>query len=227
MVDKPWADSADTEEMDRRPLKTRRRSAPRALAAALERNGVRPNHVSLAGVAFAVLAGAALIALPRVSTTLQAGLLIAAAAAIQLRLLCNLLDGLLAVEGGLQSPTGELYNDVPDRFADVVVIVSAGYAITWDWGEPLGWAAAAAALLTAYVRVLGGALGARQHFLGPMAKPHRMAVLTAACLLSLVELGAAELEGRVLAGALVVVLAGSLATFARRLDLVAKELNAR
>jgi phosphatidylglycerophosphate synthase len=197
------------------------------LAAWLARRGVRPNQVSYAGLVFALLAGAALVAVPHASSTLQAALLLGAALAIQLRLLCNLLDGLLAVEGGLQSPTGELYNDVPDRFADVIVIVAAGYAIAWDWGGPLGWAAAAAALLTAYVRVLGGALGARQHFLGPMAKPHRMAVLTAACLLSLVELGAAELEGRVLAAALLIVLAGSLATFARRLQLVARELNAR
>ena len=198
-----------------------------ALAAWLARRGVRPNQVSYAGVGFALLAGTALVALPNVSSALQAALLVGAALAIQLRLLCNLLDGLLAVEGGLQSPTGGLYNDVPDRFADVLVIVAAGYAIAWDWGGALGWAAAAAALLTAYVRVLGGALGARQHFLGPMAKPHRMAVLTAACLLSLVELGAAELEGRVLAVALFVVLAGSLATFTRRLRLVARELNAR
>ena len=213
--------------MHRRPLKTRSRPTANALAAWLARRGVRPNQVSYAGVVFALLAGAALVALPHVPTPAQAALLVGAALAIQLRLLSNLLDGLLAVEGGLQSPTGELYNDVPDRFADVLVIVAAGYAIAWDWGGPLGWAAAAAALLTAYVRVLGGALGARQHFLGPMAKPHRMAVLTAACLLSLVELGAAELEGRVLAGALFVVLAGSLATFARRLHLVARELNAR
>jgi phosphatidylglycerophosphate synthase len=213
--------------MDRRPLKTRSRPAAAALASALGRRGVRPNHVSLAGVAFALVAAGALVALPHVSAPLQAALLVAAAVAIQLRLLCNLLDGLLAVEGGLQSATGELYNDVPDRFADVVIIVAAGYAIVWDWGGPLGWAAASAALLTAYVRVLGGALGARQHFLGPMAKPHRMAVLTAACLLSLVELAAAEFEGLLLAVALGVVLAGSLATFARRLSLVARELSAR
>jgi phosphatidylglycerophosphate synthase len=213
--------------MDRRPLKTRSRPTAAALAAALARRGVRPNQVSLGGVAFALVAAGALVALPHVSQPGQGALLVAAPLAIQIRLLCNLLDGLLAVEGRLQSPTGELYNDVPDRFADVVIIVAAGYAIAWDWGGPLGWAAAAAALLTAYVRVLGGALGARQHFLGPMAKPHRMAVLTAACLLSLLELAAFEFQGRLLAIALGVVLAGSLATFARRLTLVARELNAR
>jgi phosphatidylglycerophosphate synthase len=213
--------------MDRRPLKTRSRPSATALAAALRRRGVRPNHISLLGVGFALLAAGALVAVPHVTSPVQAVLLVVAAAGIQLRLLCNLLDGLLAVEGGLQSPTGELYNDVPDRFADLLIIVAAGYAIAWDWGAALGWAAAAAALLTAYVRVLGGALGARQYFLGPMAKPHRMAVLTAACLLSLVELAASAFEGRVLTAALAVVLAGSLATFARRLTLVARELNAR
>jgi phosphatidylglycerophosphate synthase len=213
--------------MDRRPLKTRSRPTAGALATALAKRGVRPNHVSLAGVAFALLAAGALVALPHASKPLQAGLLVAAAAAIQLRLLSNLLDGLLAVEGKLASATGELYNDVPDRFADVVILVAAGYAIAWDWGGALGWAAAASALLTAYVRVLGGSLGARQHFLGPMAKPHRMAVLTAACLLSLVELAGSEFEGRLLAAALALILAGSMATFARRLRLVARELSAR
>ena len=213
--------------MDRRPLKTRSRPTASALAAALQRRGVRPNHVSLAGVAFALLAAGALVALPHASRPLQAALLVAAAAAIQLRLACNLLDGLLAVEGKLASTTGELYNDVPDRFADLLILVAAGYAISWDWGGALGWAAAAAALLTAYVRVLGGALGARQHFLGPMAKPHRMAVLTAACLLSIVELAVTEFEGRLVAVALAVILAGSLATFARRLRLVARELSVR
>jgi phosphatidylglycerophosphate synthase len=213
--------------MDRRPLKTRARPTAAALAAALLKRGVRPNHVSLAGVVVALLAAGALVALPHVSTPLQAALLLAAAVAIQLRLLCNLLDGLLAVEGKLGSSTGELYNDVPDRFADVLILVAAGYAIAWDWGGALGWAAAAAALLTAYVRVLGGALGARQHFLGPMAKPHRMAVLTAACFLSLVELATTDFKGRLVAVALIVILVGSLATFTRRLRLVARELGAR
>ena len=165
--------------------------------------------------------------MPHAGAPAQALLLLVAAAAIQLRLLCNLLDGLIAVENGLKTPTGELYNDVPDRFADVVIIAAAGYALAWHWGVALGWAAAAAALLTAYVRVLGGALGTPQHFLGPMAKPHRMAVLTAACLLSLVEVAASDYRGRILTAALVVILVGSLATFARRLQLIAVELNAR
>ena len=138
-----------------------------------------------------------------------------------------MLDGLLAVEGALASPVGELWNDVPDRIADVVILAAAGYAVTWSWGEPLGWAVATAAVLTAYIRVLGGALGTRQHFIGPMAKPHRMAVLTAACLVSLGEVALSDFRGAVIAAALAVVLAGSLATAARRVSLIAQELAER
>ena len=204
-----------------RPLKTRGRRTPQALAAALARAGVRPNHVSLASIAFAGTAAAALAVLPHVETWLQALLLGIAAAGIQLRLLCNLVDGLLAVEGGLATRSGELWNDVPDRVADVALLTAAGYAAG---SAELGLAASLAALLTAYARVLAGAVGATQRFSGPMAKQHRMAVLTAACLLSLVEL-AFGLEGHALLAALVLILVGSLVTFVRRLRATAAELE--
>jgi phosphatidylglycerophosphate synthase len=213
--------------VERRPLKTRTRGSARALAARLARAGVRPNQISVLGVVFAAAAAAAFVSLLHVDAPLQAVLLVAAAASIQLRLLCNMLDGLLAVEGELASPVGDLYNDVPDRIADVVILAGAGYAIAWPWGEALGWAAATAAVLTAYIRVLGGALGTRQHFVGPMAKPQRMAVLTVACILSLGELVVGDFDGDVLAVALVAILAGSLVTVGRRLSLVARELQAR
>ena len=99
-----------------------------------------------------------------------------------------MLDGMLAVEGGLKTPTGDIYNELPDRLADLLILVGAGYAIgDVAWGPELGWAAATTALLTAYVRTLGAAAGASHHFVGPMAKPRRMHVLIAACLLSAVE----------------------------------------
>jgi phosphatidylglycerophosphate synthase len=205
----------------RRPLKTRGRRAPQTLAAALARAGVRPNHVSLASIAFAGIAAAALASLPHVGTWLQALLLEMAAAGIQLRLLCNLVDGLLAVEGGLATRSGELWNDVPDRVADVALLTAAGYAAG---STELGLAASLAAVLTAYTRVLAGAVGATQRFSGPMAKQHRMAVLTAACLLSLVELAFGFEEDALLA-ALVLILVGSLVTFVRRLRATAAELE--
>ena len=94
---------------------------------------------------------------------------------IQLRLLANVLDGLVAVEGGKRSTFGALYNEFPDRIADSIILVAIGYAALWP---ALGWLGALLAALTAYVRVFGGALGLPQRFRGPMAKQHRMAVAT-------------------------------------------------
>ena len=135
-----------------------------------------------------------------------------AAAAIQLRLLCNLLDGMLAVEEGLQTPVGPLFNEVPDRIADVLILAGAGYSIrALPGGVALGWTAAAAALFTAYVRQLGGALTGTQHFGGPMAKQHRMFTLTVASGLAAIEAiaGAPARVMPTMAAALAVVIAGS------------------
>jgi phosphatidylglycerophosphate synthase len=142
-------------------------------------------------------------------------LLVGAAVAIQLRLLCNLLDGLVAVEGGLASPDGELFNEVPDRITDSLLLVAAGYAASVP---ELGWAAALAAALTAYMRVLGGTLGRPQDFSGLMSKPRRMALLTAACL-------GAVASPDVLAFALGVIFAGSLVTSAGRLARLRRALR--
>jgi phosphatidylglycerophosphate synthase len=72
-----------------------------------------------------------------------------AAACIQFRLLCNLLDGMVAVEGGKGSVTGPIYNEAPDRIADVLILIGAGYSTNVEpgviklFGElPLGWSCA-------------------------------------------------------------------------------------
>ena len=107
------------------------------------------------------------------ATTRSAGWL--GAACVQLRLVCNLLDGMVAIEGGRKSKVGPLYNEFPDRIADTLFLVPLGYAAGLPW---LGWAAALLAALTAYVRVFGGAVGLVQDFGGIMAKQRRMAALT-------------------------------------------------
>ena len=48
----------------------------------------------------------------------------------------NMMDGLVAVEGQRGSPTGALYNELPDRIQDALLLVAAGYAAGSDW---LGW----------------------------------------------------------------------------------------
>ena len=210
----------------RRALATREAAWARTLAHAVGRAGVSPNAISVAGLGFAIAAAAAFLAAPRPGGRTVAALLLAAAA-IQLRLLCNLLDGMVAVEEGLKTPRGDLYNELPDRLADVVILVGAGYAIRDLAGGPaLGWAAAVFAVLTAYVRALGGSLGLTQDFAGPMAKQHRMFTLTVATLFAALE-AALGMPARALRVGLVVIVTGSILTAWRRTLRLAGEAGSR
>lgn len=201
----------------RRELATRNRSWARAVAAWLAARGVRPNAVSVASVVVAAITAGAFVT----------GWPLAAAAGIQLRLLCNMLDGMLAVEGGLKTKTGDIFNELPDRLADVVMLVGAGYALReLPHGPVLGWLAAVLALMTAYVRVLSGSLGLPQHFLGPMAKQHRMFVLTLGALAAAGE----ALVGRpprAIAVALGMIVLGSAITTWRRAARLLLDAEAR
>lgn len=211
----------------RRELATRRTEFAARLSASLKRANIRPNTVSVAGVVFAVLAMTAFAMSPSCGAGTRAMLLVWAAAAIQLRLLCNLLDGMLAVEHGLATATGPLFNEIPDRLADIAILVGAGYAVPELFaGVTLGWSAAIGALLTAYVRSLAGSLGLTQHFIGPMAKPHRMFVLTLGALSAAVEIasGAAPYG---IAGALLVITIGAGGTAWRRVVRTVAELEGR
>jgi phosphatidylglycerophosphate synthase len=209
----------------RRVLATRNATWAIALAAWLGRSGVRPNAVSVGGVAAAAAAGAAFAIGPALTPLGQATALLIAAACVQLRLLCNLLDGMLAVEGALKTPNGEIFNDLPDRLEDVVILVGAGFSVHQvPGGMALGWAASVAAVLTAYVRVLGGSLGMPQHFIGPMAKQHRMFTITLAAILAAVET-LVGLPPRAIVCGLAVIAIGSIVTVVRRTRRIADGLK--
>jgi phosphatidylglycerophosphate synthase len=132
---------------------------------------------------------------------------ILAASFVQARLLCNLFDGMVAIEGGKKTASGELFNDIPDRIADPLILVSAGYAVGFSW---IGWLCAILAVMTAYVRILAAKAGAPQDFKGPMAKQHRMALMTIACLMSI-------FNKQILLIALIIIAIGSFWTVARRI----------
>ncbi|CAO3435674.1 CDP-alcohol phosphatidyltransferase family protein [Azospirillum endophyticum] len=199
---------------DRRPIATRSARWAQRLAAWLTTTPVTPNQISLLSAVWAGIGGALL---------LQGGVLawIGAALCVQLRLVCNLLDGMVAVEGGKGSPVGALYNEFPDRVADTAFLVPLGYAAGLPW---LGWAAALAAMMTAYVRVSGGALGLPQDFGGVMAKQRRMAALTVALIAQVVEHALWGTRFSLLAAAWII-LAGSLLTVATRTLGIARRLN--
>lgn len=102
------------------------------------------------------------------------------AVCVQLRLLANMLDGMVAIESGQASAVGELYNEIPDRVADAVIFIGFGYAI--GSSEVLGYVAAILAVFTAYVRAMVQVAGGPSDFCGPMAKPQRMFLVTIAAL---------------------------------------------
>lgn len=197
---------------NRRPLGSRQSRWARGAASRLAAMRVSPNRISAAAVGFAAAGGALLVLSAGLGPGPRALLLVLAALACQGRLVCNLLDGMVAVEGGLGAKDGPFWNEAPDRMSDILFFAGAGVAA----GAPaLGWAAAALAVLTAYLRELGRAEGLAPDFRGPMAKQHRMAVLTAALVLAAAE---PWLLGRevALAAALWIVVLGSALTAALR-----------
>lgn len=199
---------------ERRPIASRSAKWAIWLASRLAASAITPNQISVVSVVFAAV-GAGLI--------LWGGWLawILAALAVQLRLVCNLLDGMVAVEGGKSSPVGVIYNEFPDRIADSLLIVSLGYAAGAPW---LGWVGALLAALTAYVRVFGGSLGLAQDFGGIMAKQKRMAVLTIGLVAQAVETASSGYRYSLLAAGAIIAL-GSLVTCVTRTMRIARRIG--
>lgn len=200
------------EPTNRRPLASRQTGWANRAAGWLAARNVSPNRISQAGMVAALLSGACFWAAGGCTGFGRGLLLLAGAGFCQIRLLCNLLDGMVAIEGGRGAPDGGFWNEFPDRISDALILLGAALGL----GEPaLGWAAVSAAFLTAYIRELGAGLGQGADFCGPMAKPHRMALLTGAAAVSVLEplWGG---RGEVLRAALWVITLGAGLTAARR-----------
>ncbi len=148
---------------------------------------------------------------------------------VQVRLLCNLFDGMAAVLQGQTSAVGEMYNEIPDRVSDAAIFIGLGYASCGDGTgtvPELGYVAALVAIFAAYVRAVGKAGGAPNDFCGPFAKPQRMAIVT----LFAIYIAASPTSWRSEFGdvriLLIVVIAGTSLTTLRRLGRIAAKLRA-
>lgn len=202
----------------RRPLKVRDANIAQNFARWLAQKNVQPNHISLFSIVFGLAATACLLSFSQLSSAgwQSASWAVLAALAIQGRLLCNLFDGMVAVEGGKSTASGELFNDIPDRVVDPMIMVGLGYAATqFDVNSTLGWLAAVLAVMTAYVRTLAASIGAPVDFSGPMAKQHRMALATIACVLVAFEVMFTQTTWS-LSLALWLIVAGCAVTIGRR-----------
>jgi phosphatidylglycerophosphate synthase len=217
----PWV-----KVVDRRPIATRNRRWAQTATSWLVSRNVSPNAISIAGMCACIVAG---LALGLTSVEYNRGFWLVAAIGVQLRLTANMLDGMVALASNRDSKLGELYNEVPDRVSDAAVFIGAGYA--WGGNVCLGYVATIFAILTAYVRAAGKIAGAPNEFCGPMAKQHRMLVITVACLYSAVSPRSWQnfhldnIDVGVMSLALTLIIAGCAITLARRLQRIARALT--
>src|SRR5436309_8956941 len=215
-----------TQAMDRRPIATRNRKWAQATTTWLAARNVSPNTISIAGMCACIVAG---IALGVTSICDYRILWLIAALGAQLRLTANMLDGMVAIASGRTSKIGELYNEFPDRISDAAVFIGAGFA--WGGNVALGYIATILAIFTAYVRSAGKIAGAPNEFCGPMAKQHRMLVITLIGLYAAITprswqmIAFNDLQIGLTSLGLAVIVIGCIITVIRRLGRIARALK--
>ncbi len=176
--------------------KERGRAWFRPLARALARRGIKPDHLTFAGLGFSLLAG----------LLLGRGDFLGAAFLIGIAGLCDMLDGDVARETGKVSPFGAFLDSTLDRIGEGALYAGlANYYYTraqggalWlqgefqadaRWGDPDGHTLAVLALATLVLSFLVSYTRARAEGLGLeckvgiMERPERMLALGAGALL--------------------------------------------
>jgi phosphatidylglycerophosphate synthase len=215
------------EVIDRRPIATRNRKWAQTATAWLAARNVSPNAISIAGMSACIVAG---IALGLTSISDYRILWLVAALGALLRLTANMLDGMVALKSGRASKVGELYNEIPDRVSDAAVFIGAGFA--WGGNVTLGYVATILAIFTAYVRAAGKIAGAPNEFCGPMAKQHRMLVITLICVYAAITprswqmITFNESQIGLMTVGLAVIVIGCAMTVIRRVGRIARALGA-
>lgn len=208
-------------EENRRPIKARSVGLFQRLASTLAKTNVTPNQISVFSVVFSLIVPFSMWIFPVGSW----GASLVALLGIQLRLICNLIDGMVAIEGGKKSPVGEIYNEFPDRIADTIIFFGVLLPFYEMPGAmALAWATSFFAMFTAYTRVLGASARTKHYFLGPMAKQHRMAILSVLLLL-LPIFGQAESRWMLAKLTFFGICFGCAFTILRRLIYVMRELK--
>ena len=134
------------------------------------------------------------------------------------RLVLNLLDGMVARRTGQARPIGELWNELGDRVGDTLFI--GGLAFHPGVDPRLALGAVIAALLASYVGITAKAAGASRQYVGVLSKPGRMIVLAIAAPLAFLTA-----DSWWLAGAAAIILIGALVTLVQRVAATRAELS--
>lgn len=154
----------------RRPISELFRNTARGTVRVCINWGIHPDVISYLSIVASAGAGLCFW-----NATAFPVLLIVGPILCYVRLWLNMLDGMVALASGKASWRGEILNDLPDRISDVLIFMGVAHS---GLNAPLGgYLVAIFALLTAYVGMLGQAVGVQREFSGIMAKPWRMVAL--------------------------------------------------
>ena len=137
----------------------------------LERSGVRPDVLTLGAVPVGAVAGLAILVSPSAPWVLIVVPLAAAA-----RLVLNLLDGALARRTGRIHARGELFNEVGDRLADVLMLAPVAFVPGAQAATVL--LGVTVAVLASFTSVAIKAAGGTRSYRGILSKPGRMVLLS-------------------------------------------------
>lgn len=216
---------ADYQATWRRPIAPMFRQTAHVAVAWCVQHDIHPNLVSYSSIVAAAGAGLCFWQ----ASDLPA-LLIPAVGFCYVRLWLNMLDGMVALASGKASRTGEIANELPDRFSDVIILVGAGQSGLCDPSG--GYWAAIFALIVAYTGTLGQAVGVQREFRGLMSKPWRMVTLHVGAWITLGLLWWGN--GRIRYGGLTVldwtfvaIVLGCIQTVWLRLSRIVKSLEAK
>jgi phosphatidylglycerophosphate synthase len=207
----------------RRPISEVFRRTARGAVGLCVRTDIHADTISYLSIVVSALAGLCFWL-----ARLHPWLLIVGPTLCYVRLWFNMLDGMVALASHEASPHGEILNDLPDRISDALVF--AGVARSGLASPDLAYGAAIFALLTAYVGMLGQAVGAHREFSGVMAKPWRVVALHAGAWITLGALSnerSAVVSGlTILDWTCLVVMVGCIETIAIRLHRITGALEA-
>ncbi|MBC8351248.1 MAG: CDP-alcohol phosphatidyltransferase family protein [Planctomycetes bacterium] len=214
---------SDYQPTSRRPIAQAFRSTANWCVRLCVRLGIHADCVSYASVVAAAGAAACFWRASDYPYLLLIGALLCG-----IRLWFNMLDGMVALASGQASLRGEIVNELPDRFSDVLIFV--GVAHSGLCFVVSGYWAAIMALLVAYIGTLGQAVGVQRQFGGVMSKPWRMAALMlGACLTSVLLMSEREIRYpnlvTVLDWTCLVIVLGCLQTIVVRLARLLREVR--
>ena len=152
-------------------LKGRFQELLRPVARTLAAGGISANAVTVATAVISCALGASLALCAQAGVT--AAFLVLPIWML-LRMACNAIDGLLAREHGMASALGAYLNELCDVVSDAALYLPFAFVAPFGWG--VVGAVIFLSALSEFAGALGGFIGSRRRYDGPMGKSDRAVV---------------------------------------------------